>query len=132
MRVRLFLMISGLLFIILIVYLSFKGCSIFVSSIDGNSKSNMNLIFSPYHYDDSKFIWMWEASTDSYKSILAKRVDSLIYTEEVICGYSSGLYFIVDIPSGKLIEFHSRISIISRISKNRVKNIADIPSIAIN
>lgn len=128
-----FLFAAIILFICVVLFILFKGCSGFVSSIDGEeSNSRMIEIVDNYHfgYVDST-IWLKEVATDSYKRVIDGKVDSLSWSDGIIIGFSKPTYFYISTVTSST-RYTNRDSILKLIQQHGIinnKTLAGIPPI---
>lgn len=123
----LFLIFAVVLFVVLLSTIIFRGCSGFVSFFDGDNKSKMISLTKNYYYNETdKGIWQKEDVTDSYKNIFNSSIDSLMWNNQVIIGYSSGKYFIVYVAAESVKVIEKRASITDNFIGS-FKNLDNIP-----
>jgi len=103
MKIKIFITGICIIAVLLIVFLSFKACSGFVSSMDGDNRSKMMALSGGYYYNTIDLgLWFKDEKTDSYRPVIHGKVDSLSWNHTKIVGYSKYRYFVISILSGNL------------------------------
>lgn len=126
----LFLIFPVVLLVVLLSTIIFRGCSGFVSFFDGDNKSKMISLTKNYYYNETdKGIWQKDDVTDSYKNIFNSSIDSLMWNNQVIMGYSNGQYFIVSVADESVKVFEKKASITDDFIGS-FKNLDNIPPLS--
>jgi hypothetical protein len=118
---------------ILIVSVTFRTCTGFVSFFDGEKQTKMVELTDDYYYNKlDGFLWVKEKKTDSYRRVLDNRIDSLAWDKTNIVGYGGQTYFAINLLSGKLM-YHNDLSnvILSDDKREKYKKLDGIPVPAI-